>query len=46
MPLIPALRGQRQADLCELVASLVYKENSRTVRAVSQRNPVWKNVNK
>ena len=25
MPLIPALRKQRQADLCEFEASLVYK---------------------
>ena len=29
MPLIPALRRQRQADLCEFKASLVYRVNSR-----------------
>ena len=26
MPLIPALRRQRQADLCEFKVSLVYRE--------------------
>jgi hypothetical protein len=31
-PLIPALRGQRQADLCEFKASLIYLMNSRTLR--------------
>lgn len=30
-PLVPALEGQRQADLCQLQASLLYK--FRTVRA-------------
>ena len=30
---------QRQADLCEFEASLVYKASSRTARA-TQRNPV------
>ena len=39
MPLIPALRRQRQVDLCEFEASLVYEASSRTVRAVTQRNP-------
>ena len=38
--LIPALRRQRQADLCE--ASLVYKESARTPKAVTQRKPVSK----
>jgi hypothetical protein len=33
---------QRQADLCEFKASLVYRENSRTTRA-TQRNPDAKN---
>ena len=28
-PLISALRGQRQADLCEFLANLVYIGNSR-----------------
>jgi hypothetical protein len=37
-PLGPALRSQRQADLCEFEASLVYRTSSRTVRA-TQRNP-------
>ena len=41
-PLIPALRRQRQADLCEFDASLVYRAASRTVRA-TQRKPVLKN---
>jgi hypothetical protein len=30
---IPALRRERQADLCEFQASLVYMVNSRTARA-------------
>ena len=30
MPLIPALRRQRQVDLYEFEASLVYRVNSRT----------------
>ena len=38
--MIPALRRQRQVDLCEFEASLVYKASSRTARAVTQRNPV------
>ena len=40
MPLIPALRRQRQTDLCE--SSLVYKASFRTARA-KKRNPVSKN---
>jgi hypothetical protein len=36
-PLIPALRRQRQADFCELEASLV---------KTTQRNPVLKNKTK
>ena len=43
MPLIPALGRQRQMDLCEFKASLVYKVSSKTARTVSQRNPVSKN---
>jgi hypothetical protein len=39
MPLIPALGRQRQADLCEFKASLVYTVSSRSTRA-TQRNPV------
>jgi hypothetical protein len=38
----PALRRQRQADLCEFKASLVYKASSRTARVVIQRNTVSK----
>ena len=41
-PLTPALRRQRQADLYEFEASLVYIVSSRTVRAVTHRNPVLK----
>jgi hypothetical protein len=33
MPLIPALRRQRQADLCEFKASLVYIASSRIAGA-------------
>ena len=32
MPLIPALRMQRQANLSELETSLVYRVNSRTAK--------------
>ena len=39
MPLIPALRKQRQVDLCQFEANLVYKASSRTYKA-TQRNPV------
>ena len=46
MPLIPALRWQTQADLCEFKASLVYKTSSRTTRVVTQRNPVFENKTK
>jgi hypothetical protein len=41
MPLIPALGRQRQEDLCEFWASLVYRTTSSTARA-TQRNPVSK----
>ena len=40
-PLIPALRRQRQADLCEFEASLVYRVSSCVVWE-TQRNPVSK----
>ena len=39
MPLVPALRRQRQADLCELEASLVYGMSSRTGSKATQWNP-------
>ncbi|EGW02222.1 hypothetical protein I79_021706 [Cricetulus griseus] len=40
MPLISALRRQRQEDLCEFEASLVYRVGARTTRAVIQTKPV------
>jgi hypothetical protein len=33
MFLIPALRKQRQVDLCEFEANVVYRVSSRTTRA-------------
>ena len=45
MPLIPTFGRQRQADLSEFEASLVYRVSSRTSRAI-QRNPVSKNKTK
>jgi hypothetical protein len=39
MPLIPALRRQRQVDLCEFEVSLIYRVSSRKAKA-TQRNPV------
>ena len=41
MTLIPALRRQRQAHLCEFKASLLYRASTRTARA-TLRNPVSK----
>jgi hypothetical protein len=37
----PSIQTQRQVDLCELEASLVYRMSSRRARA-TQRNPVLK----
>ena len=45
-PLIPALRRQRQADLCEFEASLVYRASSRTGSKATQRNPILKKKRK
>jgi hypothetical protein len=45
MPLISALGRQRQVDLCEFKASLVYRVSSRIARA-TQRNPDWKKKTK
>ena len=42
MVLIPEIRRQRQIDLCEFEASLVYKSTPRIARTVTQRNPVLK----
>lgn len=41
-PLIPAVRRQGQAGLCEFEVSLVYSTNSRTARD-TLRNPASKN---
>ena len=41
MPLFPGLGRQRQADLCEFEASLVYRMSSRTART-TQRNQLKK----
>ena len=41
MLLIPALGRQRQAELYEFKASLVYRASFRTTKA-TQRNPVLK----
>jgi hypothetical protein len=40
--LIPAIRRQRQADLCEFKASLIYRVSSRIARDTA-RNHVSKN---
>jgi hypothetical protein len=44
-PLIPGLRRQRQAHLCDFEANLVYIVSSRAVRA-TQRNVTQKQTNK
>jgi hypothetical protein len=44
MPLIPALKRQRQEVLCEFEASLIFRETSRTTRA-AWRNPFLKKKN-
>ena len=41
MVALPALGRQKQADLCEFEASLIYRVSSRTARAI-HRNPVSK----
>ena len=46
MPLILALGRQRQADLYEFEASMVYRVSSRTGSKATQRNPVSKKQNK
>jgi hypothetical protein len=46
MPLLPALRRQRQADLCEFKASLVYKVSPGQPELVILRNPVSTKQNK
>lgn len=46
MLLIPAFKRQRQVDLWMFVGSLAYNASFRTVRAVTQRNPVAKKKRK
>ena len=43
MCLIPALRRQRLADLCEFKASLVYRVSARIGSKATLRNPVLRN---
>jgi hypothetical protein len=43
--LSPALRRQRQAELCEFKARPVYRANARTAKT-TQRNPVLKKKKK
>jgi hypothetical protein len=45
MLLVPALGRQRQADIYEFGASMVYKVSSRTAKA-TQRNSISKIKNK
>ena len=45
MPLISALRRQRQVDLCEFVASLVYRASSSTGSKAAEK-PCLKNKTK
>jgi hypothetical protein len=44
-PLLPVLGRQRQEDLCEFEASLVYIMSSRTARAI-WRDPISKEKKK
>jgi hypothetical protein len=46
MLLIPALRRQRQEELCEFKTSLVYNTSFRTTRTITQRDPVSKQQQK
>ena len=39
-----ALRRQKQADLCEFEASLIYRVSSRTARVVTQRNSALRKI--
>ncbi|EDL75743.1 growth hormone receptor, isoform CRA_a [Rattus norvegicus] len=45
MPLIPALRRQRQVDLCEFQASQGYKEKICLKQTNGSRRYEWKNGN-
>jgi hypothetical protein len=44
IPLISALRRQRQADICEFEGSLIYRVSSKSARG-THRNPVSKRKN-
>ena len=39
MPLIPALGRQRQVDLCDFKAGLIYRVSSRTARTTERKKP-------
>lgn len=43
MPLISSFGKQRQVDLSEPEASLIYKESYSTARAITKKNTVSKN---
>ena len=45
-PLIPALRRQRQAELCESEDSLAYRVSSRTAQGCYTEKPCLKKTNK
>jgi hypothetical protein len=45
MQSILALSRQRQADLCEFEASMIYKASSRAASDVTKRNLSWKEDN-
>ena len=42
MPLVPALARQKNEDILQFWASMLYKACSRTARAVMHKNPVSK----
>ena len=44
MPLIPLLGRHRQVDLCELEASLVYRESSRTANAMQREREIEREI--
>jgi hypothetical protein len=46
MPVMPTLRSQRQMDLCEFRASLVYKVSFRKARSITQRKLISKQTKK
>ena len=46
MPLIPVLGRQRQVDLCEFMANLVYRASSRTGSKATEKPCLTKQTNK